>query len=92
MLRIYCHDKHGENLYGDCQKLLAYAHKRLDNCPFHVRNPACNKCSVHCYSDKRGEAVRAVMRYAGPKMLFKHPILAFGHILDTFRKPPGLRK
>jgi hypothetical protein len=28
------------------------------------------------------ERVREVMRYAGPKMLTRHPVLAIGHIID----------
>jgi hypothetical protein len=27
------------------------------------------------------------MRYAGPRMLFSHPLLAFMHLLDGLRKP-----
>jgi hypothetical protein len=33
------------------------------------------------------EAVREVMRYAGPRMALRHPILAFLHLLDGFVKP-----
>ena len=88
MLRIYCQAKHADNLCEDCQQLLAYADKRLDNCPFHENKPACNNCSVHCYSAKRKEEVRTVMRYAGPRMIYKHPFLALGHMLDLLRKAP----
>ncbi len=31
------------------------------------------------------ERVRVVMRYAGPRMLFRHPILAVRHLLDERR-------
>jgi hypothetical protein len=34
------------------------------------------------------ERVRAVMRYAGPRMLLRHPILAVLHLLDGMRPPP----
>jgi hypothetical protein len=32
------------------------------------------------------DKIRAVMRYAGPRMLSRHPILAFFHFLYGFRK------
>jgi len=32
------------------------------------------------------ERVREVMRYAGPKMLTAHPILAVGHMIDGWKK------
>jgi len=31
------------------------------------------------------ERIREVMRYAGPRMISKHPIMAFGHLLSTCR-------
>ncbi len=34
--------------------------------------------------------VRAVMRYAGPRMLWRHPALAIRHLLvDSRRQAPG---
>ena len=32
------------------------------------------------------EKVKAVMRYAGPRMLDKHPVLAVFHLLDGLRR------
>jgi hypothetical protein len=32
--------------------------------------------------------IRAVMRYAGPRMLLHHPILAVQHLIDGWRKHP----
>ena len=29
---------------------------------------------------------REVMRYAGPRMVYRHPILALFHLLDGFRQ------
>jgi len=38
------------------------------------------------------EQVKEMMRYAGPRMLFKHPGYAILHMLDGFRKPIELPK
>jgi hypothetical protein len=34
------------------------------------------------------ERVRVAMRYAGPRMLFRHPIMALLHLIDGLRKEP----
>jgi hypothetical protein len=92
MMRVYCADHHGEtaSLCQACRELLEYAHKRLDTCPFQDAKPACNHCRVHCYSRSMRDRVKAVMRYAGPRMLLRHPLLSFYHLLDTHRKAPNL--
>ncbi|NEX23125.1 nitrous oxide-stimulated promoter family protein [Thiorhodococcus mannitoliphagus] len=94
MTRIYCRDHHGAGpgLCADCAKLLDYAYQRLGVCPFQARKPACNHCEVHCYSRGMREQVKAVMRYAGPRMLLRHPILSLGHLLDKLRPVPSLAK
>ncbi|MEW8691145.1 MAG: nitrous oxide-stimulated promoter family protein [Candidatus Thiodiazotropha endolucinida] len=94
MMAIYCRDHHRtENaLCETCDQLLDYAHRRLDTCPFQEKKPACNHCTVHCYSKDMRLRVQDVMRYAGPKMLFRHPILSLYHLLDKTREVPELSK
>jgi hypothetical protein len=93
MMGIYCRDHHPGNngRCAECSSLLDYAHRRLDTCPFQEEKPACNLCEVHCYSAVMRERVREVMRYAGPRMLWPHPILSLGHILDKLRPAPKLK-
>lgn len=92
MLRIWCRDQHGRRsgLCADCAGLLDYAHQRLDVCPFGEAKPACNHCQVHCYSALMRERVKAVMRYAGPRMLLRHPVLSLWHLIDKRREAPAL--
>jgi hypothetical protein len=45
---------------------------------------------VHCYQREIRAQVREVMRYAGPRMLLRHPILAITHLIDGKRKAPAL--
>ena len=90
MLRIYCNAHHGTSgnvLCASCKGLFDYAEERLDKCPFGESKGACSKCSVHCYKPDRRKQVTEVMRYSGPKMLWKHPLLAIDHLL----KARGLR-
>ena len=101
MIAIYCRGNHRvstvykrllpnarEHLCAECEALLEYALARLDRCPFGGGKPPCAKCTVHCYKPSLRRQVQAVMRYSGPRMLWRHPILAlyhgkFGHFLDT---------
>lgn len=88
MVRIFCRDHHHpvNGLCGECQQFLDYAHERLERCRFGEQKPTCAKCPVHCYSRDRREQAKAVMRYAGPRMLWEHPLQSLRHWLDSLRK------
>lgn len=89
MIHRYCRDHHATTTLCDtCRHLLDYARKRLSRCPFQERKPTCGKCPIHCYAPAKREQIRAVMRYAGPRLLRSHPLLAILHLLDGLR-PPG---
>ena len=91
MIALYCHDVHGATP-GSCEScgaLRAYAHDRLVRCPFGVDKPTCLNCTVHCYRGDLRERVRVVMRYAGPRMLLRHPVLTLLHLYwDSRRETP----
>jgi hypothetical protein len=92
MIACYCRDRHANHgaLCPECQGLHDYAAVRLERCRFGTDKPVCAKCPVHCYHPARREQVKAVMRYAGPRMLWLHPILSLRHWLDGFRKAPAV--
>jgi len=92
MIACYCRNHHATRgaLCPECQGLLEYAAVRLERCRFGSEKPVCAKCPVHCYRPARREQVREVMRYAGPRMLWQHPILSLRHWLDGFRKAPSV--
>jgi hypothetical protein len=94
MINIYCRDHHHtrDELCEECRELLAYARLRLKNCPFQENKTTCGKCPVHCYKPVMREKIREVMRYAGPRMIQHHPLLAIGHMIDGLKKKPGPRK
>ena len=84
MIRIYCRGHHGrsKSICGECAELLDYALARLDRCPFGADKTACVDCKIHCYKPEMRDRVRGVMRYAGPRMLCSHPLLAILHAID----------
>ncbi len=93
MIHIYCNSHHetkGNTLCPECIKLLSYAFMRLDKCPFQEEKSTCGKCLVYCYQPQMREKVKKVMRYSGPRMLLRSPILALHHVFDGRRKPQTL--
>jgi hypothetical protein len=93
MVRMYCrgHDHPGRApLCADCAGLLRYATRRLERCVFGDAKPTCAHCVVHCYRADMREQIRRVMRWAGPRMLLRHPILAVSHMIAERRPVPTL--
>ena len=92
MIHIYCHGHHHptRGLCAGCQQLLDYAGVRLERCRFGVDKPTCANCPVHCYQRERREQVKAIMRYAGPRMMWKHPVMSLRHWLDGWRNAPEI--
>jgi hypothetical protein len=91
MIGIHCRDHHhgeGRQLCPQCRELAAYAAKRLAKCPFQQKKPTCGNCPVHCYAPRYRIEVRIVMRYAGPRMIWVHPLMALRHLLDGRRRAP----
>lgn len=83
MIGIYCTGNHNTPkgiLCNECKNLHEYAFQRLSFCPFQKEKPVCSECTVHCYKPDMRQKVKEVMRYSGPKMIFKHPYLAIMHL------------
>jgi hypothetical protein len=92
MVRIHCRDHHssGSEICADCATFMTYATRRLDRCVFGDDKPTCANCKVHCYNAAMREQARTVMRYAGPRMLLRHPLLTAAHLRDGRRPAPDL--
>jgi hypothetical protein len=94
MLRIYCRDHHGAAARSEagvcaaCAGLQDYARQRLAACTYGPEKPTCVNCPIHCYGRHQREEMRVVMRYAGPRMIWRHPVLALAHIVDGRRPAP----
>ena len=93
MVRLYCQDQHdtSSHLCADCRELERYALARLSRCTFQENKPTCARCPIHCYRPDMREKMRGVMRYAGPRMIYRHPILALQHLRDGLCKAPASR-
>ena len=91
MVEIYCQDHHPGNdhaapLCADCSAFLVYADRRLKKCPYGEDKPTCARCPIHCYKPHPREQARTIMRYAGPRMVWRHPWLSLTHLVDKARR------
>ena len=61
------------------ERMLNYARTRLEFCQLGEKKTTCQRCPIHCYQPKYQKQMKKVMRYSGPRMLFKHPVLTIRH-------------
>lgn len=87
MFLIYCEGKHGlkGELCDSCKELYGYACDRVDRCPNIETKTFCSACKSNCYKKDKRDAIRDVMRFAGPRMMFKRPVMAFKHAFVTLK-------
>ena len=93
MVRMYCRGHRHQDrapLCSDCGALFEYAKRRLERCVFGDAKPTCANCVVHCYKADMREQMRVVMRWAGPRMMLRHPVMAIVHLIDERRPVPTL--
>lgn len=88
MLQIWCEAQplhrraRPRDLCAGCDGLFEYASYRLVKCPYGEEKPTCVNCPIHCYGRDKRDVMKQVMRFAGPRMLLRHPVLAIRHLLD----------
>lgn len=92
MVALYCAGHHdaaartetgfcGEPMCPACKAVDDYAVLRTERCrQMHVKT-SCDRCPYHCYRPEERERICEVMRYAGPRMMTKHPVAAVRHLL-----------
>lgn len=90
MIHMYCHAKHGSNgeLCKSCSRLSRYAVTKYEKCPFGAIKPECSICPIHCYRPEEKNKIKSVMKYAGPRMIIKHPVMAIDHLVAKCKYPP----
>ena len=91
MIGIYCRHNHQtrkSELCRQCRGLLEYALLRLEKCPFQEGKTTCGNCKIHCYKPGMRQKIREAMRFAGPRMVWRHPLMAIEHMIDGRRKEP----
>ena len=95
MIIMYCKGNHkierkrqgvkGNDTCTECKELIEYALFRLEKCPFKKNKKICSFCNVHCYKPEMRNKVKAVMNYAGIRMLFSHPLFSLSHVIQMIK-------
>lgn len=93
MIDLYCLKHHQTDTAKfhrcpDCEQFRNYVKQRLDRCPYGENKPSCKQCPIHCYKPQQKIKSQTIMRYSGPKMLVKHPIMAIRHLLHDRKSIP----
>ena len=83
MITIYCVNNHNSNgeLCDSCSELFNYTTRRFALCP-QKRNSPCSLCDINCYSSEKRAELREVMKFSGPRMFFRHPIMTLVHAYE----------
>lgn len=93
MIALYCNKNHGgRGLCPECTALDVYARQRSDKCPFMENKTFCSNCRVHCYQPEMRQKIRKVMRFSGPRMMFRHPVAVMRHMIETKKEKRRLEK
>lgn len=88
MIDLYCTKKHGQpknQLCQECEDLKTYAMARLMYCRYGEQKSTCEKCPTHCYRKDYKQKIKQVMRFAGPRMMLYHPIMALRHLYKNLK-------
>ena len=88
MIALYCRKKHhtGKGLCEECAALDAYMAARSDKCPRKEERTICARCPMNCYAPEMRRRIGAVMRFSGPRMIPRHPLVLAEHLMDALRK------
>ena len=87
MVKMYCDHHHDKinSVCNECNRLAKFANERIDRCVFQNDKPVCSECQIHCYRQDMCERIKTVMRFAGLRMTYRHPILGIRHLIDKRR-------
>ena len=85
MARIYCSKWHAASakdaagVCEECRTAVEATFNRADACPYdHAHN--CQDCTTKCQRGENQERIKQIMRYAAPRMIYRHPLMTFEYL------------
>ncbi|MDO4501664.1 MAG: nitrous oxide-stimulated promoter family protein [Coriobacteriia bacterium] len=88
---IYCRAHHADQpkdqagMCPECAATIAFTHDRAASCPNgHQGN--CQDCSIKCNRGDQQQRIKAIMAYAAPRMLVRHPLMTLEYLGKKMRK------
>lgn len=88
--RIYCGGNHVDaakdsaGMCPECREAIEQTLARASSCP-HGHEGNCQDCKTQCQRGEAQERIRVIMRYAAPRMAFRHPIMTFEYLRKKLR-------
>ncbi|MBO6305825.1 MAG: nitrous oxide-stimulated promoter family protein [Selenomonadaceae bacterium] len=82
----YCHKHHdteGDKLCPKCTALLAAVMVKMNKCMYGITKPICDKCDKPCFGAAQTKEFLKIMKGASNFMMFRHPIMALKHKLQS---------
>lgn len=89
LFKIYCAHEHADKAEGiendslcpSCRVSLDYSLERTLTCKLKGSGQLCSSCPVHCFEPDQRENIRKIMRFSGPRLIWKSPLLAIRYVL-----------
>ncbi len=88
--RIYCQGNHAERgkdvagMCSECGAAIEQTLARAEACP-HGHEGNCQDCATPCQRGEAQERIKAIMRYAAPRMLVRHPLMTLEYLRKKVR-------
>jgi len=82
MIDYYCKKHHkSDSICEECSAVLEYALKRIEKCPYGRTKPVCSNCSIHCYKIEMRQRIKIIMKFSGPVIIFRKPVIGIKYLL-----------
>ena len=81
----YCKGNHAgrakdaAGMCPECRGAIEQTLARAEACP-HGHEGTCQDCATPCQRGEAQQRIKAIMRYAAPRMMFRHPLMALGYL------------
>ena len=84
IVSLHCRKKHDHPpklLCSECEDLLTYCEQKIQYCPWGDKRGQCVTCKSNCFHPDYIKRIKPMMRWAGPRLIFYHPIKLLRHYL-----------
>lgn len=89
--KIYCRGNHdaaarsNDIMCPDCRQTIEHTLERASSCPY-GHNHNCEDCETHCQRGQSQQDIKRIMRYAAPRMAYRHPLMTLVYLKKKLRK------
>ncbi len=72
-------------LCPSCMELVTRVEGRTERCPHMAYKSYCHLCPRPCHPPAEMARITPLMRYSGPRLLLRHPVLTLRHVRGVMR-------